>query len=392
MSYSSTNTITTVARREIAVAAKSKGMIVSLVLTLLVIVGGIGALAYFSDRDDDSAAPRIAATEPAVIEGTGAEVSQVADRGEAESLLRDERVDAALVPGDNGWELLTDGSAPASISALTSQAVSAYETGRALDAVGVAPEEFAAALHPADVTPVDISAEGEASEGETASLLAALAGTMVLVFSIISFAATIGSRVTEEKSSRVVELILSTVRPMDFLAGKIIGNVIFGFVCTTIWLAAGAAALAVSGLVEGVAFSWAIVPILLVSFVLGMVFFGSLYAAAGAMVQRTEDLQSTQLPIMMVIFAVMYVPMFGWSSVDATWMQVMAWIPPFSISTAPLQYAAGNMSLGEFGLSMLLMLAVTALTIWVVARIYRASILNNGQKLTWVKALRARPA
>lgn len=386
------NTITTVARREIAVAAKNKGMIISLVITLLVIVGGIGALAYFSDRGEDASAPRIAATEPAVFEGTGVEVSQVADRGEAESALRDDDADAALVPGENGWELLTDGSASASISSLASQAVSTYETTRALEAVGVTPGDFAAALGSTDVTPVDISDDGAATEGETASVLAALAGTMILVFSIISFAATIGSRVTEEKSSRVVELILSTVRPMDFLAGKIIGNVIFGFVCTTIWLAAGAITLSASGLVEGLELSWAILPILLVSFVLGMVFFGSLYAAAGAMVQRTEDLQSTQLPIMLVVFAVMYVPLFGWTSVDATWMQVMAWIPPFSISTAPLQYAAGNLNLGEFGLSMLLMAVVTALTIWLVARIYRASILNNGRKLTWMKALRARPA
>ncbi|GAB3938884.1 ABC transporter permease [Corynebacterium tapiri] len=392
MSYSSINTVATVAKREIAVAAKSKGMIVSLALTLILIVGGIAALSYFLSDDSEPSAPRIAATDSAVLEGTGAEVSSVTDRPAAEEAVRNGDVEAALVSGENGWELLADGTASPSISSLVSQAVSAYETNQALAAVGVTPEEFDQAMGPATVSMVDVSAEGEQSEGEMMSTLTALAGIMLLVFSIITFAASIGSRVTEEKSSRVVELILASVRPMDFLAGKIIGNVIFGLACTALWLVAAAISLKFSGLVDGMEFSWAILPILLVSFILGMLFFGSLYAAAGAMVQRTEDLQSTQLPIMLIIFVSMYVPMFGWTSADATWMQAMAWIPPVSITTAPLQYAAGNMSLGEFGLSMLLMAVVTAVVIWLVARIYRASILNNGKKMTWAKALTARPA
>lgn len=388
MSYSSANTIATVAKREIAVAARTRGLIVSVIILLILVIGAPIAVSYFAD-DDEATAPRIATTEPAVLAGTGAEITEVSDRAGAEEAVRDGDVDAALVDSAGGWELLADGSVTASISTLSHQAVAAYESTRALNSVGVSLEDYTAALGPTEITEVDLSADATQTDGEMASILVALAGTFILVFAIITFAATIGSRVTEEKSSRVVELILASVRPLDFLAGKILGNVVFGLACVTLLTIAGAISLATTGMLDGLEFSWSVLPIMLVAFVLGMVFFGSLYAAAGAMIQRTEDLQSTQMPIMLLVFVIMYVPMFGWTAMDATWMQTVAWIPPISISTAPLQYAAGNMSLGEVGLSMLIMLAATIAVIWLVARIYRATILNNGQKMSWAKALRA---
>lgn len=400
MSYSSANTITTVARREIQVAAKSKGILASVIITLVLIVGGIIGLSIFipdsgSDGDGPSAGPSVAVVDSSVLAGSGLEATEVADRGAATAAVRDGEVDAALLPGDQGWELLADGTPSGTVSMLADEAVRAFETNQALGELGVDPEAFAGTMGPTQVTAVDVSATGDDGEMGTEQLITvviSLVGVALLMFAIILFAANIGSRVTEEKSSRVVELILASVRPLDFLAGKIIGNVLFGLACTLVLVIAGAVTLSFSGLIDGMSFDWTIVPVLLVSFILGMIFFGSLYAAAGAMVQRTEDLQSTQGPIMILIFATLYIPAFGWGATDATWMQVMGWVPPISIGAAPLQYAAGNMSLLEFGLSMLIMTVATFGAVWLVSRIYRAAILNNGQKLTWMKALRARPA
>lgn len=221
------------------------------------------------------------------------------------------------------------------------------------------------------------------------SLLTALAGVSIIIFTVMLFGANIGGRVTEEKSSRVVEIILAAVRPLPFLAGKVIGNVIFGFLATAILLAVGIAALFAAGLTDGITIDWSLVPILLVSWLLGMLFFGSLYAAAGALVQRTEDLQSTQMPVLLLIMAAMYVPLFGWHSTDSTWMQVFSWIPPFSIFTAPLSYAAGDFTLVQLVASLAIAALAVVVVLWLVARIYRASILNNGQKMGWIQALRA---
>ena len=186
----------------------------------------------------------------------------------------------------------------------------------------------------------------------------------------------------------MVEIILSTVRPVDFLAGKVIGNTIIGLLGTFLILAGGVASLAFTGAASEIQLDYGLIAALLVGEILGLLFFGSLYAAAGSMVQRTEDLQSTQMPILLIVFATMYVPMFGWTNLDATWMQVMGWVPPVSMLVAPLQVAGGNMSwLGLAG-SYAVLAVVTALILIVVARIYRRAILNNGKKMTWRQVLK----
>ncbi|WP_168167326.1 MULTISPECIES: hypothetical protein [unclassified Corynebacterium] len=62
----------------------------------------------------------------------------------------------------------------------------------------------------------------------------------------------------------------------------------------------------------------------LVVWLLAKQFFGAVYAAAGTMVQLTEDLQSNQMPILLMIMATAYIPSFGWMSTDTTWTQVMS--------------------------------------------------------------------
>ena len=81
-------------------------------------------------------------------------------------------------------------------------------------------------------------------------------------------------------------------------------------------------------------------------------------------------------------------PAFGWNNLDSTLMQVAGWLPPFSMVTAPMQYAVGNFGAAQLALSYLLFAATTAAVIWLVARIYRGAILNNGKKMTWRAALK----
>lgn len=164
---------------------------------------------------------------------------------------------------------------------------------------------------------------------------------------------------------------------------------LLGLAGTALILGVGAIGLAASGLLDGIEFAWEILPITLVSWILAMTFFGSLYAAAGAMVQRTEDLQQTQTPILVALLISVYVPLMGWSATDSTWMQVFSWVPPFSIFAAPLTYAAGDFSALNLALSLALAFLATLAAIWFAARIYRTSILNNGKVTKWTEALKS---
>ena len=163
---------------------------------------------------------------------------------------------------------------------------------------------------------------------------------------------------------------------------------IYSVTAAAVLLIVGGVGLKVSGLVDDIEFDWSVLPVLLIAWLLAMLFFGALYAAAGAMVQRTEDLQSTQMPILLLIMASAYIPGFGWMNTDATWMQVMSWIPPFSIFAAPLSYAAGDFTALQLAGSFVLAALATALAVWAAARIYKRTILNNGSVTKWSQLLR----
>ena len=388
--YSPMHTITTTAKREVQILLLKKGTIISLVILLLAILGFIGFASWQKDKDESGeAGPAVAAVgvDAQLLNDAGYDGRAAADRNEAEQLVRDGDVKAALVAEGNRWEVVSDGMPSTSILTGLEGLSQQYSRAETLDNLGISAADYEAASPQIEVVPVDVNDGGD-TEQQLLRLLTTFIALMVVIFTVITFAAQVGSRVTEEKSSRVVELVLASVRPLDFLAGKLLGTLVLGFVATAVLLVVGVVGLKVSGLVDDIEFDWAVVPILLIAWALAMLFFGALYAAAGAMVQRTEDLQSTQMPILLLIMASAYIPGFGWMSTDATWMQVMSWIPPFSIFAAPLSYAAGDFTAAQLAGSFALAALATALAVWVAARIYKRTILNNGSVTKWSQLLR----
>ncbi|MDD6907644.1 MULTISPECIES: ABC transporter permease [unclassified Corynebacterium] len=391
MRYSSPATIWTVAKREMAITAKTRAVQITVALLLLVTIGGITAANFFLGSDDEPDTVAVVEMPTEAFDNSGLNARAADDADQAAELVRNDDAEAALVPGEKGWDLISqDGNPSQTMTATINQVVEAYSSQTALQELGVSPADYAQALPETTVNLVSVDeADGTASsEDDIVSVLTVLAAAMIIIFSVITFASLVGGRVTEEKSSRVVEIILSSVRPLDFLAGKILGVTIFGFVTTLVLVGAGAAALAFTEFSDRFSLDWGLFGVMLVGCLLGLLFFGSLYAAAGSLIQRTEDLQSTQTPILILLILTAYVPAFGWNNLDSTLMQVAGWLPPFSMLTAPMQYAVGNFGAAQLALSYLLFAATTAAVIWLVARIYRGAILNNGKKMTWRAALK----
>lgn len=388
--YSPMHTITTTAKREVQILLLKKGTIITLVILLLAILGFIGFTAWQKDKDESGeAGPAVAAVgvDAQLLNDAGYDGRAAADRDEAEQLVRDGDVKAALVAEANRWEVVSDGMPSTSILTGLEGLSQQYSRAETLHNLGISEADYEAASPQIEVVPVDVSGDGDTEE-HFIRLLTTFVALMVVIFTVITFAAQVGSRVTEEKSSRVVELVLSSVRPLDFLAGKLLGTFVIGFLSTALLLLVGSVGLYFSGLADNIELDWSVVPILLIAWALAMLFFGALYAAAGAMVQRTEDLQSTQMPILLLIVATAYIPGFGWMSTDASWMQVMSWIPPFSIFAAPLSYAAGDFTAAQLAGSYVLAALATVLVVWFAARIYKRSILNNGSVTKWSQVLR----
>lgn len=386
--YSRADAIRTVTGREIQVAMRSKGLIITAVIALVVVVGGVFLINWLDGRGEDNPSLVVAGVDETAVSavvGEGIDVTSADSRDAAVDAVKDDGKDAALVRDDDGFTLIADGTPDDALVAASQVAASSIAQNDALDAVGVDPDEFAAALPDAAVETVDVS--DEATDDTMPAVVTTMMGTMVILMFIMTFAANVGGRVTEEKSSRVVEIILATIRPLDLLIGKVLAMLIVGFVATAVILGAAMGSMAVTGMLSDVDLDPATLGILMVSYILGMLFFSALYAAAGSLVSRAEELGSTQMPVMLLFFTVMYPPIFGWSAMDSTVMEVLAWVPPMSMGVAPMQYAAGNLSLLGLAASFLLLAAATLLVLMVVARIYRGSILNNGRRLTWMRAL-----
>jgi len=388
--YSPVHTITTTAKREVQILLLKKGTIISLVILLLAMLGFIGFAAWQKDKDESGeAGPAVAAVgvDAQLLNDAGYDGRAAADRSEAEQLVRDGDVEAALVAEGNQWEVVSDGMPSTSILTGLEGLSQQYSRTETLHNLGISEADYEAASPQIEVVPVDVSGDDDTEE-HFIRLLTTFVALMVVIFTVITFAAQVGSRVTEEKSSRVVELVLSSVRPLDFLAGKLLGTFIIGFLSTAVLLLVGGVGLHLSGLADGLELDWSVFPILLIAWALAMLFFGALYAAAGAMVQRTEDLQSTQMPILLLIMATAYIPGFGWMATDTTWMQVLSWIPPFSIFAAPLSYAAGDFTAAQLAGSFAIAALATVLAVWAAARIYKRTILNNGSVTKWSQLLR----
>ncbi len=123
-------------------------------------------------------------------------------------------------------------------------------------------------------------------------------------------------------------------------------------------------------------------------FVLGFLFFASLYAATGAIVSRQEELSSASFPLTVLAMAVMYAGIFGAQALDSTLITTLSWIPPFSAALMPMRIASGDADALQIVLTFLIMAVVCALATWVAARIYQRSILRTGSRIGWREVLK----
>ncbi|BAH53327.1 ABC transporter permease [Rhodococcus opacus] len=382
-----------VARREFLTQVAKKSFVISNVIILLAIVGGIVAYSLFSGGDEDRAtiglvgdqslAPVLVATG----EQTGTPVDVVPAAGE--QAARDEvssgDLDVALIPGTDGSvTAVTESELSSGLRTVIDAAVIQQAQAGALAAQGVDPAELAAATGRAVVT-VDALDPPDPEKGQRVALSVAV--VVLLYMQIMMFGMYVAMGVVEEKSSRVVELLLSTLRPLQLLWGKVIGIGAVGLVQLTAYGVAGVAAGLATGVLTVTGTALGVLAGTLGWFVLGFAFFAVLYAAAGSMVSRQEDVNATASPLMVLIVIMFFSAFSSVSNPDGTLSNVLSWIPPFSAILMPLRIAAGVASPVQVVVTIALMLAVTAALSVLAAKIYQRSILRIGKVVSWKEAL-----
>jgi ABC-2 type transport system permease protein len=258
-----------------------------------------------------------------------------------------------------------------------------------LEQAGVGAATIDGALRPTSLSVEPLSAEdGPAGLRQALGFLFAMA----LYVMFIVYGQMIARGVLEEKTSDIVEILISSLRPWEMMLGKILGIGGVGLTQVAIWgvviavasmfgLAGAAPALAELGLdISGVAVPWDLILWSLVYFVTGYLLYSGVFAAAGALVTSEQDVQQVLIPALMPIILPILVLPAAMQTPDAPWVVAMSLFPFFSPILMPMRIAASHVPLWQSALAVVLLLAATLVLAWAAGRIYRIGILMKGKR------------
>ncbi len=378
-----------VARREILERGRSRGFILSVFFTTALVVGSflVPSLLF---RDDGVTQLGVVDPAPAgltaALAATAAqfereiEVIPLADDAAAATALEAEEVEVVIdLPAD-----LSSGGTirfQKETDLATAQLISASIMALRMQAVLSASNVDLGALAEAQVPPA-IEAVDARTEADEASFLVANIGAVLILIGIFSFGFTVLTGVVEEKQSRVVEVVLSTVRAKDLLMGKVLGIGILGLVQLAVFMIAGLGAAAATDTISLPATTPGTIGLLVLWFILGYALYSTALGFLGALASRMEEASNASTPVTMIAMISYFVAIFA--AIDdpsGLVAQVATYLPPSAPFVVPLRAAFG--AIGP--LEILLSVVVTIIGIWILfgvgARVYAGAVLQTAARM-----------
>jgi len=274
---------------------------------------------------------------------------------------------------------------------------------------GVDPFVAIPALRPVDVVTQKVTAGKLTGESGSSSFILAYIMGLVLYVVMLMYGIQVMSSVVEEKTSRIAEVLMSSVTPFQMMLGKVFGVgaaallqlVIWGTTATLVTtyrttlaklFGASPDAMASMATMKLPSLRPDLLVVFLIYFVLGFLLFAAMYAAVAAMCNSQQEAQQAVVPVSMTM-VVGYVTMFSMlndpSGSLATTLSLIPLLAPFVV---PVRYSLAPVPLPELLLSIGLTFGAMLLVVWVAGRIYRVGILLHGKRpklaevLRWVRA------
>jgi ABC-2 type transport system permease protein len=380
-----------IASREISARVRDKNFIISSIVIIVLLVGTLGLQVVLNSGSDTTRVgvggdPALEAAIQAQGKALDVDVTVKAldDEDAARAAIEDDDVDGVLIAEEGQQpELLVEQSAGGSLQAVVQGAVAQLSLSEQLASVGISALEVPAV----SVTALDPQADQDGQR-----VVVAIIGIGVLYGLLILFGQFVAQGVVEEKASRVVELLLATMRPWQLLAGKVVGLGLLGLAQIVV--------ITVVGVTGALAFDLVDIPGDLVGtavgvvawFVLGYAFYASIFAAAASLVSRQEDLGTVVMPTTLVLVVAFVIGIQAASDPSGTLAVVTSYIPGVSPLVMPVRQAAGDVAVWEIALSVVLMLVAIGLIVRLGGRIYAGALLRTSGKTKIRDALRAERA
>lgn len=386
-----------VASREMSTRLRSKAYLVSTAVILLLMIaavivlkltsggGGADATVGYTSQTASLAAPLQAS---ATAIGKSVAVTEVASEQAGKDKVSDGSLDALLVAGPKTVNVVVKKNLDANLKTALNVLAGQAALNEQITALHGDPAKVNSAVAAANVNTEPLETPYPYN---TQQLILGIVAGILIYLSLMLNGQMVAQGVVEEKTSRVVELLLATIRPWQLMAGKVLGIGVVGLIQM---LAIGAVGI-IAGLAAGVltiSISAAVGTVvwLVVWYLLGFFMYAIIFAALGALVSRQEDVSGAVMPALLFVIAgyVVGISVLP-SDPSSSLAEVLSVIPMFAPTLMPMRLAMGGVPVWEAGLSVLLVVILIPVLVWFAGRIYRNAVMRTGAKVKLRDALRA---
>jgi ABC-2 type transport system permease protein len=367
-----------VAVREMRERLRSKVFIGSNVFIVVILLASVLLPQLFMRPDDVTLG--VVGEEAEVVSAIAAErvggmldltVRTFADRDDAEAAVLDGTIDAALVDG----ALVVDSSVPTGLEGALGEAQQEVGVTRALEDAGIPADEQAQLLAAAALTIERLGDDPDPDPAIGPEVIIGYVGSLLLFGLLVMYGQWVAQGIVEEKQSRVVEVILSAVRPSSMLSGKVFGIGTLGLAQIALIVGLGGGALLLTDVIEVPPGGWGAIGLVVVWFLLGYALYAILFAISGVLVARVEDLQATVMPVFVLLFLGLFSTQFVFLTPDSPLARTVALLPFTAPIVQPMRMISGVAPAWEPVLAALLVAGLAAALIPVAARLYEGGLL-----------------
>ncbi|MEV4261771.1 ABC transporter permease [Kribbella sp. NPDC049584] len=373
-----------IAEREISTKLRDKTFIGSTLVMLFIVMVAVILPAILAGRGGadkiaviDDAGAKVVQQASSTQGGDGYEVVRVADKPAAEQQVTDGDVKAALLPGPDGYVVLGKDRVDAGIESALREAAAAVGMEANAAKAGLTPEQ----LHSG--TKVDVQLLKPGPLPDLVSQFVNIGLALVFYMTALGFGMMIAQSVVQEKESRVVEILAAAVPIRSLLWGKVLGNTVLALSQIVVIAAASLIGLLATDQADILEVVAPVAGWFVVFFVLGFVALAGLWAVAGSLATRQEDLGSTTLPGQMILMIPFFFSVFAGSSAKT----VASFVPIASSMSMPGRMLTEDVPIWQPLVAIALLLGATVLIVRLGARLYERTLLQTGRRLGYREAL-----
>lgn len=303
--------------------------------------------------------------------------------GEFDGLL----VIPATLPAEGEAEYVSSNVSAFQMISTLERSVSKVMVAARLTEAGLDPDLVGQLTRRVNLKTMKLGAKGRETHDQGQGFLVSYVFMMIIYMTVLMYGIYVMRGVLEEKSSHIVEVIISTVKPFELMLGKILGIGAVGLTQFLLWSlmmvaisAPGAAAAVGMGGLELPAVPAVQIVFFVVYFVLGFLLYGTLYAGVGAAFDTEQEAQNFQGVITMFLVVPLVLMMYILNQPDAPLSVVLSLFPFFTPMLMFLRMTLTQVPAIQLAASVLIMVATIVAAAWVVGKIYRVGILMHGSK------------